>query len=265
MSTELGFAHFLTHSDGVARFILVVMLLMSVGSWFLIVYKSARGLRARRRSRRFLQAFWDAPSLESVEAQLRASVADDPFSRLVKQGFVAVEQHRRGDEARRLVDAGSADEFLTRALKRSIGEDVARLESGQTFLATVASTAPFVGLLGTVWGIYHALVAIGAAGDAGLDKVAGPVGEALIMTGLGLAVAIPAAVAYNFFGRDNRRVRAALESFAWDVFAFLGTGSKGSTATPESGETGLRTVAQHPAQHQTPHPRGPRAAALGEA
>ena len=123
-----------------------------------------------------------------------------------------------------------------------------RLESGQTFLATVASTAPFVGLLGTVWGIYHALVAIGAEGDAGLDKVAGPVGEALIMTGLGLAVAIPAAVAYNFFARSNRRVRAALESFAYDVFAFLGTGAKGQPApvtdlTRERARTGARPAA----------------------
>ncbi|GAA4402238.1 MotA/TolQ/ExbB proton channel family protein [Quisquiliibacterium transsilvanicum] len=230
MSTELGFANFLAQSDGVARFILAVMLLMSLGSWFLIFRKGARALAAGQRSRRFLQAFWDAPSLEAVRGQLREDGPGDPFSNLVRQGFVAVEQHRRRDEARRLVDAGTSDEFLTRALKRSIGEDVARLESGQTFLATVASTAPFVGLLGTVWGIYHALVAIGAAGDAGLDKVAGPVGEALIMTGLGLAVAIPAAVAYNFFARSNRRVRAALESFAYDVFAFLGTGAKGQPA-----------------------------------
>jgi biopolymer transport protein ExbB len=257
MSTELGFAHFLAQSDGVARFILAAMLLMSLGSWFLIVYKGVRGVLSHRRSQRFLHAFWEASSLESVAGQLRGTTPEDPFSRLVQQGFVAVDQHRRGDEARRLVDAGSADEFLTRALKRSIDEDVARLESGQVFLATVASTAPFVGLLGTVWGIYHALVAIGAAGDAGLDKVAGPVGEALIMTGLGLAVAIPAAVAYNFFGRSNRRVRAALESFAWDVFAFLGTGSKAPAATPELREAGARVVR---------HPRsGARPAALGEA
>lgn len=248
MNTELGFAHFLAHSDGVARFILAVMLVMSVGSWFLIVYKGACALAAGRRSRRFLQAFWDAPNLDAVRGQLREGGPDDPFSRLVRQGFVAVEHHRRRDEAKRLVDAGTSDEFLTRALKRSIGEDLARLESGQTFLATVASTAPFVGLLGTVWGIYHALVAIGAAGDAGLDKVAGPVGEALIMTGLGLAVAIPAAVAYNFFARVNRRVRAGLDSFAYDLFAFLGTGSKGQSAavadlSRERARAGVRPAA----------------------
>ena len=226
MSDELGFAHFLTHSDGVARAILAAMLLMSLGSWFLIVHKGIRGILAGRAGRRFLRSFWDAPSLEVVAAGLRRPARGDPFSDMVREGLRAIEQHRRRDEVHRLVDAGSSDEFLTRALKRSIGASMARLESGQAFLATVASTAPFVGLLGTVWGIHHALVAIGAAGDAGLDKVAGPVGEALIMTGLGLAVAIPAAVGYNVFTRGNRRVRAELESFAHDLFAFVGTGAK---------------------------------------
>lgn len=230
MNTELGFAHFLAQADLVARCILVAMLLMSIGSWFLIIYKGARAVIAHQRSRRFLSAFWEAPNLEAVAQQLRGTEVGDPFSNLVRRGLAAIEQHRGRDEARRLVDAGTSDEFLTRALKRSIGEDMARLEFGQGFLATVASTAPFVGLLGTVWGIYHALVAIGAAGDAGLDKVAGPVGEALIMTGLGLAVAIPAAVAYNFFARGNKNVRAGLDSFAYDVFAFLGTGTKTAPA-----------------------------------
>ncbi len=258
MSTELGFAHFLAQSDGVARFILAVMLLMSLGSWFLIVYKGSRAVRAYQRSKRFLQAFWDAPSLEAVRAHLAGHPPDEPFSNLVHHGFTAVEQHRRRDEAKRLVDAGTSDEFLTRALKRSIGEDMARLESGQVYLATVASTAPFVGLLGTVWGIYHALVAIGAAGDAGLDKVAGPVGEALIMTGLGLAVAIPAAVAYNFFARSNKRVRAALDSFAYDVFAFLGTGAKGPAMTADTPMEATRSAAAGRAAARP-------SAALGEA
>ncbi|HPA90581.1 MAG TPA: MotA/TolQ/ExbB proton channel family protein [Quisquiliibacterium sp.] len=226
MSSELGFAHFLAHSDGVARFILAAMLLMSVVTWFLILYKGGLAVRMRGRSRRFLEAFWQAPGLDAVAARLRDSGTADPFSNLVHQGLTAVEQHRARDASRRLVDAGTSDEFVTRALKKAINEGAGRLEFGQVFLATVASTAPFIGLLGTVWGIYHALLAIGAAGDAGLDKVAGPVGEALIMTGLGLAVAIPAAVAYNFFARGTKRMRAELESFAYDVFVFLGTGAK---------------------------------------
>lgn len=242
MNTELGFAHFLGQADVVAKCILVLMLLMSIGSWFLIIHKGVRAIILRRRSRRFLSAFWGAPSLEAVAQQLPAAQQADPFSNLVSHGFAAVEQHRGRDDAHRLLDAGGADEFLTRALRRSIGEDMAKLEFGQVFLATVASIAPFVGLLGTVWGIYHALVAIGAAGDAGLDKVAGPVGEALIMTGLGLAVAIPAAVGYNFFARGNKRVRGALDSFAYDVYAFLGTGTKTLSRVSPARETGARVM-----------------------
>ena len=251
MSSDLGFSHFLAQSDGVARFILAAMLLMSVVTWFLIVYKTTLAVRMRTRGRRFLDAFWQAPTLEAVAGRLRDAGSADPFSNLVHHGLTAVEQHRVRDTARRLLDVGTSDEFVTRALKRAIAEGAARLEFGQVVLATVASTAPFIGLLGTVWGIYHALLAIGAAGDAGLDKVAGPVGEALIMTGLGLAVAIPAAVAYNFFARGTRRLRGELESFAYDVFVFLGTGAKSGpgnagegagTGMAEGGGRALRPV-----------------------
>jgi biopolymer transport protein ExbB len=141
----------------------------------------------------------------------------------VHHGFTAIEQHRSRN-GNSLIEAGSAEDFLTRSLKRAIDQDKARLEGGLTFLATVASSAPFVGLFGTVWGIYHALMVIGMSGQSGLDKVAGPIGEALIMTGLGLAVAIPSAVAYNVFVRLNRNTMVQLNSFAHDVFAFLSTG-----------------------------------------
>jgi biopolymer transport protein ExbB len=123
------------------------------------------------------------------------------------------------------VDAAAGTEFLTRAMRRVIDEDTARLESGLTVLASVGSTAPFVGLFGTVWGVYHALVAIGISGQGTLDKVAGPVGEALIMTALGLAVAIPAVLAYNGFVRANRLVLAQLDAFAHDLYAVLTTGA----------------------------------------
>ena len=129
---------------------------------------------------------------------------------------------------RGLINAGSPDDLLTRALKRAIDEDRSQLEFGQTYLATVASSAPFVGLFGTVWGIYHALMAIGLSGQGTLDKVAGPVGEALIMTAIGLAVAIPAAISYNVFARANRNTLARLNAFAYDVFAFMATGIKTS-------------------------------------
>ena len=228
MESPLGFGHFLASTDGIARFILVLMLLMSVGTWYLIATKGVRLWSAQRKSASFLRAFWQAGSLDEVARHLRTSGVNEPFSHLVHHGFTAIEQHRAGKEARGLIDAGTPDEFLTRALKRAIAQDKARLEYGQTFLATVASSAPFVGLFGTVWGIYHALMAIGISGQGTLDKVAGPVGEALIMTAIGLAVAIPAAVAYNAFARANRNTLAELNSFAHDVFTFLATGLKGS-------------------------------------
>ncbi|MDX9995256.1 MAG: MotA/TolQ/ExbB proton channel family protein [Rhodocyclaceae bacterium] len=233
----VGFAHFLAHADGVARFILALMALMSIGTWYLIVTKGVRLWQAQQKGAAFLRAFWQAGSLDAVALRLREQGVTDAFSHLVHHGFTAIEQHRSGEEGsetrRGLIDAGTPDEFLTRALKRAIAQDKSRMEYGQTFLATVASSAPFVGLFGTVWGIYHALVAIGMSGQGTLDKVAGPVGEALIMTALGLAVAIPAAVAYNAFARANRNTLAELNSFAHDVFTFLATGFK---AAPQAGD-----------------------------
>ena len=128
--------------------------------------------------------------------------------------------------------AALSAEFLTRSMRRALDEETARLESGLTVLASVGSTAPFIGLFGTVWGVYHALLAIGASGSGSLDKVAGPVGEALIMTGVGLAVAIPAVVAYNWLTRSNRVWGARLDAFAFELFAFLSTGQ---TLTGQSG------------------------------
>ncbi len=219
----MGFQNFISQADAIALFILTVLFVMSVGTWYYILTKGWRALQARDRSRQFLKAFWTAPNLEAVARNLRATGITDPFSHLVHHGFTAVEQHQ-SRKVNSLIEAGSAEDFLTRSLKRAIDQDKARLEGGLTFLATVASSAPFVGLFGTVWGIYHALMAIGASGQGGLDQVAGPVGEALIMTGLGLAVAIPSAVAYNVFVRLNRNTMVSLNSFAHDVFAFLSTG-----------------------------------------
>jgi len=248
VDNPLGLAHFLAHADGVARFLLVALLLMSIGTWTLIVTKGFTAIRARRQSRAFLGDFWAAGSLDTVARRLRETGVTDAFSHLVHHGFTAIEQHRAGRDTtgagRGLIDAGTPDEFLTRALKRAIAQDKARMEYGQTFLATVASSAPFVGLFGTVWGIYHALMAIGASGQGTLDKVAGPVGEALIMTAIGLAVAIPAAIAYNAFARTNRNTLAELNSFAHDVFTFLATGLKSSPGTQEVAATSDRIIAR---------------------
>jgi biopolymer transport protein ExbB len=244
METSLGFGHFLANSDGIARFILALMLIMSVGTWYLIVTKGVQSVRSQKKSDEFLAAFWAAPSLDAVARHLRQSGVAEPFSHLVHHGFTAIEQHKAGRETRGLVDAGTPDEFLTRAMKRAIAQDKSRLEYGQTFLATVASSAPFVGLFGTVWGIYHALMAIGISGQGTLDKVAGPVGEALIMTAVGLAVAIPAAVAYNAFARANRNTLAELNSFAHDVFTFLATGLKNAPQQGDVAATSERIIAR---------------------
>ena len=253
MENPMGFAHFLSNADGVARIVLGIMLLASIGSWYLIATKGVLVFRMRRKSEAFLAAFWEAPNLEAVASRIRENGTTEPFSHLVHHGFTAIEQHNRckngcdcGTTA--LINAGAPDDLLTRALKRAIDEDRSHLEFGQTFLATVASSAPFVGLFGTVWGIYHALLAIGLSGQGTLDKVAGPVGEALIMTAIGLAVAIPAAIAYNTFARANRNTLSRLNSFAYDVFAFLATGIKTSPMLTDARATSEKVIAMARAQ-----------------
>jgi biopolymer transport protein ExbB len=221
---SIGFAHFLAQTDSVGKAILGVLLLMSVTTWCLIMTKAWMWLLERRRSHRFLRNFWQSPSLEAVATHIEEQRPDEPFSHLASHAIAATRHYQR-HRANKLDEAGSTEEFLTRSIRRVIDEETARLESGLTVLASIGSTAPFVGLFGTVWGIYHALVAIGMSGQGTLDKVAGPVGEALIMTALGLAVAIPAVLAYNFSVRRNRMVLAQLDSFAHDLFAFLTTGS----------------------------------------
>lgn len=219
-----GFATFLAQTDSIGKGILVALFLMSIATWYLIVTKTIQSLVARRRTARFLKTFWDAPSLQSVAGHLEEHHPDEPFSHLAWHAIVAARHHQRHG-VNRLNEAGSATEFLTRSMRRAIDEQTARLESGLTVLASIGSTAPFVGLFGTVWGVYHALVAIGMSGQGTLDKVAGPVGEALIMTAAGLAVAVPAVLAYNAFVRSNRIALAELDAFAHDLFAFLTTGS----------------------------------------
>ncbi|MGQ0510830.1 MAG: MotA/TolQ/ExbB proton channel family protein [Betaproteobacteria bacterium] len=221
---SLGFAHFLAQSDAVGKAILGILLAMSIASWYLIATRAVSSLLEQRRSARFLEAFWNAPSLATVQAHLVRAPLDEPFSRLASQALAASRHHRQHG-ARNLASAGSEGDFLTRAMRRVIDEDTARIESGLTTLASIGSTAPFIGLFGTVWGVYHALVAIGLSGQGTLDKVAGPVGEALIMTALGLAVAVPAVLAYNAFVRGNRLVLAKLDAFAHDLYAVLTTGA----------------------------------------
>jgi biopolymer transport protein ExbB len=227
-SAPLGFAHFIAQADGLAHALLAVLLAMSVITWTLIVGKSIANHRMKKHARAFLARFWDAPGLGSVADYLEKHGVNDPFSHLTHHGLKAAEQYR-GRTGQRLIESGSENDFLTRALRRAITQDTARLEYGHTMLASIASSAPFVGLFGTVWGIYHALVNIGMSGSGSLDQVAGPVGEALIMTALGLAVAIPAVLAYNFFNRAKRAMLTEVDGFAHDLFAFMSTGVRSNT------------------------------------
>jgi biopolymer transport protein ExbB len=222
---SLGFSHFIAQADGVGRFLLGVLVVMSAASWYLIATKALTHFRLKRRSGRFLDKFWNATSLDEVANEIQTHGAREPFAHLTSHAMFARAHHAKHG-ASKLAETGSAAEFLTRTMKSVIDEETARLESGLTVLASVGATAPFVGLFGTVWGVYHALVAIGMSGAGTLDKVAGPVGEALIMTGVGLAVAIPAVLAYNFFTRGNRLLLSRLDAFAYELFTFLTTGEQ---------------------------------------
>jgi len=230
---NFGLAHLLAQSDAVGKAILVILLLMSIASWALIALKGFTVWRQRRHASAFLTLFWNARSLDEVQRELAANGAHDPFAHLSAHALHAHAHHARHGSTR-LAEAGSAGDYVVRTIKKVLDEETMRLESGLTTLATVGATAPFVGLFGTVWGIYHALVAIGMSGAGTLDKVAGPVGEALIMTGLGLAVAIPAVVAYNAFTRSNRVVAGRLDAFAFELHSFLTLGQAPGAAARQA-------------------------------
>ena len=223
-ATSLGIGHFLAQSDVVGKTLLTILILMSVASWAIIAVKGVAQLARKGRSHAFLSFFWNATSLDAVAGEISTHGARDPFSHLTAHAMQAQAHHAKYGAAK-LEEAGTSSEFVTRTIKKVLDEETTRLENGLAVLATVGATAPFVGLFGTVWGIYHALIAIGMSGAGTLDKVAGPVGEALIMTALGLAVAVPAVLAYNALARYNRVTLAQLDSFAHDLFAVLTTGS----------------------------------------
>lgn len=224
MEQGLGFAHFIAQSDVVGKGVLLILLLLSIASWYLIVTKSLANLTEQRRTDTFLKQFWDAASLQDMHATLGASPDSNAFSDLARQALVVNSENKTG--VQKLLAAGGMSEYLTRVLRNGIDQQATEVEYGLTILASAGSAAPFVGLFGTVWGIYHALVQIGMSGQGTLDKVAGPVGEALIMTAVGLAVAIPAVLAYNSFTRRNRLWLAKLDNFAHDLYALITVGDK---------------------------------------
>ena len=224
MEQGFGLAHFVLQCDAVGKSVLALLLALSIASWYLMITKAIANIVARKRADAFLKQFWNASSLQEMQTTLSEGGDDNAFSDLARQALAVSKGHQRGAE--KLLAAGGMAEYLTRVLRNGIDQEAAKVEYGLTVLASAGSAAPFVGLFGTVWGIYHALVQIGMSGQGTLDKVAGPVGEALIMTAVGLAVAIPAVLAYNALTRRNRIWLAQLDNFAHDLYALVTIGDK---------------------------------------
>jgi biopolymer transport protein ExbB len=205
----MNLAHLLLQGDAVSMAVVLLLLAMSVGSWVVILWKSWLLRRASHDVLRCVAAFWQSPSVESALLQFKAFDRESLLMPMLR----ATQAEAPGT----LAAAGDRAQQLTRVLRDALHLSLAKLQYGQVLLATVGSTAPFVGLLGTVWGIYHALMGISHEGQVSIDKISGPVGEALIMTAAGLAVAIPAVLAYNVLGRSIGRIEAELEGFARDL------------------------------------------------
>ncbi|MGH8798788.1 MAG: MotA/TolQ/ExbB proton channel family protein [Casimicrobiaceae bacterium] len=198
--------------DIVAKVTLAILALMSMGSWYIIVTKVYEQWRMNRQARAADRSFWNAPSVRQGAEKLKEG---SPYRFIAESGLEASSKHVG------LLGNVDLNTWITMSIQRAIDNVQARTQDGLAFLATVGSTAPFVGLFGTVWGIYHALTAIGIAGQASIDKVAGPVGEALIMTAFGLAVAVPAVLGYNWLIRRNKAAMDLVRGFGADLHAVL--------------------------------------------
>ena len=221
----MGFDHLIQNFDVVGWIVFLTLSIMSVMSWYWIIINFIKNMRLRGRADRVVSTFWETTNAQDAIRYMEEQPKSEPFSKIALDAAQAAAHHQRS-EGSRLAESLNRSEFVDRALRQAVTRESSRLENGLTLLATVGATSPFVGLLGTVWGIYNALIRIGASGDASISAVAGPVGEALIMTALGLFVAIPAVLAYNFFNRLNRVTNAKFDTFAHDLHDFFATGSR---------------------------------------
>jgi biopolymer transport protein ExbB len=217
-----GLEQLWAQGDFVAKGTLILLLIMSALSWWVMITKAWDQRRLRSQAKQAERDFWSAGSLKTAIDTLKGK--DNAFRYIAEEGMRAT-QHHEG----RLTDQVDLNEWITQALQRALDGITNSLSGGLPILATVGSTAPFVGLFGTVWGIYHALINIGIAGQASIDKVAGPVGEALIMTALGLAVAVPAVFGYNVLLRRNKVLIEKFKYFATDMHAYLLSGARVGT------------------------------------
>ncbi|KZC25066.1 biopolymer transporter ExbB [Rhodanobacter thiooxydans] len=227
---QMGFDNLIQNFDWLGWVVFVTLVAMSFLSWYFIIANGIRNATVKARAEKVINGFWGNGSTQDAIRELEAQPRSEPFSKIALDAASAVAHHQQATAAAgttgRLAESLSRSEFIDRALRQAVARESLRLEGGMTLLATVGSAAPFVGLLGTVWGIYHALIRIAASGNASMNAVAGPVGEALIMTAFGLFTAIPALFAYNFFSRSNRVVYARFDEFAHDLHDFFATGSR---------------------------------------
>ena len=222
MESHIGLMNLWTQGDWVTKAVAILLVSMSIASWIVILVKAADIFKFKSLGQR-TESFWHSEDFPTGIHAL-GSQEGNPFVQLAHAGEEATAHHRNTQT--QLHDTLDISDWISRSLRNSIDDSTARFQSGLAVLASVGSTAPFVGLFGTVWGIYHALMGIGASGQAGIDKVAGPIGEALIMTALGLAVAIPAVLGYNALVRGNKTILTKLNRFAHDLHAYFVTGAR---------------------------------------
>jgi len=207
-----GLASLWKTSDAVAKTVLLLLLVMSIGSWYILVVKVFEQAKMMRQAKAATQNFWSAGTIERGAAALEAN---SPYRFMADAASSAVKKHVG------LMGHVDLNDWIAMGIQRAVERIQSSTQNGLAFLATVGSIAPFVGLFGTVWGIYHALTAIGISGQASIDKVAGPVGEALIMTAIGLAVAVPAVLSYNWLVRRNKAVMDDVRAFSQDLHAVV--------------------------------------------
>ncbi len=229
---KFGFTEALKQGGFIAIATVTILGIMSFGSFFILFTKWIEQSKIMRQYRDVRSSFWRAPSLKEGAAKMEKNSA---WRQIVDDGLAAEDQHAK------MTDSMEAHDWLHGSLARSEASVNARLAGGLPFLATVGATSPFIGLFGTVVGIYRALIAIGIAGSASIDKVAGPVGEALIMTALGLLVAVPAVLAYNYLQARNKRIAENLSGFSTDVLAYIN--SKGAVRPATAAATAAKPAA----------------------
>ncbi|MGH8301778.1 MAG: MotA/TolQ/ExbB proton channel family protein [Steroidobacteraceae bacterium] len=226
VNNPYGLTGILNSGDIVAQGVVALLLVMSLMSWYIILTKLWDQRRVKQSARAAEKQFWSAPSVKDGVERLKKG---DNFRIIAEDGLRAVSHHEG-----RLTDRIDIHEWVTMSLQRSVDQVDSNMSKGLGFLATVGSSAPFVGLFGTVWGVMNALIAIGLAGQASIDKVAGPVGGALIMTALGLFVAVPAVWGYNWLLGRNKTLQDALRNFAGDLHAYLVSGARVATAASDA-------------------------------